>query len=143
MKIVSIRQLSFSPKSVWMYTVEISQCRHIDVKLDENAQTLSIQPLPDGSEVYDPRHRTPIKSCIYDKDAVARLVVNAYCEKDKLQKVTETVKAKIDKLGFYGFLYGPCCKKGIVCTCGRLSPPGTSLRECRYCLNCGEEEEVP
>ena len=143
MKIVSIRQVSSPPQSVWLYTVEISQCRHIDVKLDENAQTLSIQPLPDGSEVYDPRRRKPIPSCEYDRDAVARLVANAYCEKDKLQQVTESVKAEIDRLGFYGFLYGPCCKKGIVCTCGRLSPQGTSLRECRYCLNCIKEEDTP
>lgn len=142
MKIVAIRRTDSAFDGCWLYTVEIRQYRHVDVKLDEVSKTLSIQPLPDGSEVYDPRHKKPIADCEYSRDDVAKLVANAYFERDKLQQVTENVKAKIDRLGFYGFLYGPCCKKGIVCTCGRLSPPGTSLRECRYCLGRTAEEEA-
>lgn len=142
MKIVSIKRDGDSSERVWVYSVQITEFRHVDVRLDEKAGTLCILQLPNGSEVYDPRNRKPIERCDYSRDEVAKLVANAYCERDKLQQVTETVKEKIDRLGFYGFLYGPCCRKGIVCTCGKLSPPGTSLKECRYCLNRTEEEEA-
>ena len=142
MKIVSIKRPVDRSERTWIYTVEITEFRHVDVKLDEKDQTVSILQFPNGAEVYDPRNRTPIMRCAYNREDAVKYAVNAYFQRDKLQQVTETVKEKIDRLGFYGFLYGPCCRKGIVCTCGKLSPPGTSLKECRYCLNRTEEEEA-
>lgn len=142
MKIVSIKRPVDRSEQTWIYTVEITEFRHVDVKLDEKDQTVSILQFPNGAEVYDPRNRTPITRCAYNREDAVKYAVNAYLQRDKLQQVTETVKEKIDRLGFYGFLYGPCCKKGIVCSCGKLSPPGSTLRQCRYCLGIKETEET-
>lgn len=142
MKIVSIKRVGDSSDRVWVYSVQITEFRHVDVRLDEKAGTLCILQHPGGFEVYDPRNRKPIEKCAYNRDEVVKLVANAYCERDKLQQVTEIVKEKIDRLGFYGFLYGPCCKKGIVCSCGKLSPSRSTLKQCRYCLGINESEEA-
>lgn len=135
MEIIAYTGYEKYPVKKWIYTVEIRENRVLDIKVDTGTGLCYVMQNHDGTTVYDPRTGKTYPGYPYSEKETIDLVRNSYQNgSEKLLEVCEKVKADIQQLGRFGFIYGPCCKKGITCTCGKLSEIPESA-DCKWCFH--------
>ena len=140
MKVIAYTDVDKYPQERWIYTVEIRENRVVDVMINSKSGLCYIMQNHDGSTVFDPRTCKTYPGYSYNQEDVINHVSDVYWNKsakqkesEKLQMVCNKVSADIKRLGRKGYAYGPCCKKGVVCSCGKLSSNPESA-DCKWCF---------
>lgn len=135
MEIIAVSEAEKTPHSKWIYTIELSGEKVLDVMINTTTGLSYIMQNQDGSTVYNRISGETYPNYAYTEQAVIDFVNHAYREKGYgLLPVIGKLKEDIKKLGRMGYIYGPCCKKGVVCTCGKLAE-NTENADCKWCFH--------